>query len=272
MPWLALDGYTLNAYKFPLGEKLGYTLHKSGKPINLKDGSTFIIAGDLFEYQFPAGLPFSLRKPHIAFVPEHGTQKVLFEDESDIGVIRGNVYPDFTFERLEQSLQNKPISKHGIRSVLSSLSQTEWERKFFENYASRFNMWFSKTPLLIPQAWIQWHSKNKTDLRTQSSAYADDLYRVDFVAFWNQKRFAILVDDISHYAIKSGIRWDASESAYSKRLKEDRKLRKEGWEVFRLTNWEVKNDSLLPEILSDLKEFIGFEEAKIVPTEEEIPF
>jgi len=41
-------------------------------------------------------------------------------------------------------------------------------------------------------------------------------------------------------------------------LKEDRKLRKEGWEVFRISNWEMRRQELIPDILEDLKNFIGF--------------
>jgi hypothetical protein len=41
---------------------------------------------------------------------------------------------------------------------------------------------------------------------------------VDFVAFWNNRRYAILIDDISHYGVKMAGRWDASEQEYSKRL------------------------------------------------------
>lgn len=79
------------------------------------------------------------------------------------------------------------------------------------------------------------------------------------MAFWNNKRYVILVDDISHYAVKNDeSSWDASEENYSKRLKEDRKLRKEGWQVFRVSNWELRDDSRVEEILQDLREFIGF--------------
>jgi hypothetical protein len=81
---------------------------------------------------------------------------------------------------------------------------------------------------------------------------------VDFIAFWEYKRFAILIDDIGHYGIKNsnGV-FIADEEQYSKRLKEDRKLRKDKWEVFRISNWEIRKE-LLDEILDDLREFIGF--------------
>lgn len=60
----------------------------------------------------------------------------------------------------------------------------------------------TNVPVLIPQAWIQWHSLTKKYLSSNTSLHPEDIYRVDFVAFWNNKRFAIQVDDISHYAVK----------------------------------------------------------------------
>jgi hypothetical protein len=33
---------------------------------------------------------------------------------------------------------------------------------------------------------------------------------------------------------------------------------KERWEFFRISNWEIRNKELIPEILHDLKDFIGF--------------
>ncbi|MBE9031903.1 hypothetical protein IQ266_19390 [filamentous cyanobacterium LEGE 11480] len=90
------------------------------------------------------------------------------------------------------------------------------------------------------------------------------MYRVDFAAFWKDKRYVVLVDDISHYADivtrdDKLSRWDASEEKYSKRLKEDRKLRKENWHVFRVSNWELKQDEeIVQAILQDLRDFLDF--------------
>lgn len=213
--------------------------------------------GDLFKHQFPAGLPFGLAKPSLAFVPERGSQKAYFEDGLDVGVIRENVYPNFTYRQLVESLKGQLLEAN-LRPNFLRMCQTEREKEFLSSYVEMHSMWYMEVPILIPQAWIQWHSKPKKDLRSEMSSYADDLYRVDFVAFWKWKRFAILVDDIGHYARKIGTRWDADEEAYSKRLKEDRRLRKEGWQVFRVSNWEIRKESFIPEILSDLQEYIDF--------------
>ena len=66
------------------------------------------------------------------------------------------------------------------------------------------------------------------------------------------------VDDISHYAIKRGNQWIADEETYSKRLEEDRKLQAEGWNIFRVSNWDVKQNRV-SEIVLDLQKFIGFQ-------------
>lgn len=76
------------------------------------------------------------------------------------------------------------------------------------------------------------------------------------MAFWNNKRHVILVDDISHYAVKRNAKWDADEESYSKRLKEDRKLRKENWKVFRVSNWELRDNEKTQVIMDDLLDFM----------------
>lgn len=236
------------------------------------DKDALIDKGDLFAFQFPAGMPFGLRKPSLAFVPAQGTQKASFEDDDYVGVLRNDIYPNLTYSKLSKQIKNTPVFKKELLSVLQGMNQTEIEKRFFDEYCKRYEMNVVEIPVLIPQAWIQWHSLPKKDLRSQASTYVDDLYRVDFVVFWNYKRFAILIDDIGHYAIKAGQSWMADQEKYSKRLKEDRKLRKEGWNVFRASNWEIRHDESIKEILDDLHEFIGFEIPKHQPPAEDIPF
>ena len=224
----------------------------------LEQGSSSApIVGDPFRRQFPAGLPFGLSKPDMVAKPHGGTQVVEFEDASNVGVIRSGAYPCLTFGILNAALSGTPVAQSKLEDKLVALNQTESEKTFFREYASTFSMFTADVPVLVPQAWIQWHSLRKADLREAGSSYSEDLYRVDFVVFWNNQRFAILVDDIGHYAKKVANRWDANEMQYANRLKEDRKLRKEGWQVFRLSNWEIRSGGL-KEILVDLKEFVQF--------------
>ena len=217
-----------------------------------------ISPSNLFNYQFPAGLPFGKEKPNFSITASKGGQDLKYELQEGLGLLEGTVYPNFSFKMLEALYGLTPSTNKTLKSALINMNQSESENKFFIEYAKRFDMANNDIPVLIPQAWIQWHSQSKKNLRSVSSTHADEIYRVDFVAFWNNKRYVILVDDISHYAIKNGSKWDADQESYSKRLKEDRKLRKEDWQVFRVSNWELRDDEKVQVVLEDLREFFKF--------------
>lgn len=162
------------------------------------------------------------------------------------------------YSDLLESVKNISLLKCSLdfKQTLINICQTDSEKVFFEFYLKNYVLRHKNIPILIPQVWIQWHSKTKNELRFDQSSYTDDLYRVDFVAFWNNKRYAILIDDINHYAQKNYEYWNADESKYSKRLREDRKLRKERWEVFRISNWEIRQEKLMFEIVNDLFDYL----------------
>ncbi len=212
----------------------------------------------LFKQQFPAGLPFGVPKPDFIIKAQSGIQILKFELKHGIGIIETDAYPNFTFSKLEESQGLDSSTNKVLKKALVNMNQSEYEKKFFLAYAKKFEMANRNVPVLVPQAWIQWHSLPKRNLRSASSSHTDELYRVDFVAFWNNRRFAILVDDIGHYAVKRSEKWLADEESYAKRLKEDRKLRKENWNVFRISNWEIKQEDRILEYLEDFREFVGF--------------
>lgn len=213
--------------------------------------------GDLFMHQFSGGLPFGLVKPEFAITAREGKQSLKFELKSGIGIIWRNVYPNFDFPTFQAACGINSETNQALRKALYAMNQTECEKIFLQSYAKHFGMVDNHIPMLIPQAWIQWHSSSKKILQASGSSLAKELYRVDFVAFWNNHRYAILIDDISHYAIKHGNQWIADEETYSKRIEEDRKLQVEGWKIFRVSNWEVRQNKV-SEIVIDLQKFIGF--------------
>ncbi|MBD1883913.1 hypothetical protein H6F85_22255 [Microcoleus sp. FACHB-45] len=216
---------------------------------------------DLFAYQFPPGMPFGILKPDFSITAERQRQTLKYELQDGLGLLKEKVYPNFSFRMLEAFYGLDNSTNLGLKNALVEMNQTEYEKTFFLEYARRFGMANKDVPVLIPQAWIQWHSQPKRNLRSIGGAHGDELYRVDFVAFWNSKRYVILVDDISHYAVKQQSIWRADEQSYSKRLKEDRKLRRENWQVFRVSNWELRDEEKIPGILEDLRKFIGFQES-----------
>ena len=188
------------------------------------------------------------------------SQSLKFEWQEGIGIIKDNVYPNFTFKNLSDMFGCTPETDESLKEALVSMNQTPCEKTFFLAYARGFEMATKDMPVLIPQAWIQWHSLIKNKLNHENILQKNDIYRVDFVAFWNNKRFAIQVDDIGHYATHNqefNI-WIANEEAYVKTLKDDRDLKKESWEVLRLSNFEIKDTESLTEALNDVREFLGF--------------
>lgn len=228
-----------------------------GYQIKLPDKETDI-EKDLFKSQFPGGLPFGIPKPDFAITAENGGQSLKFELKTGIGIIWKDVYPCYYFQLFQEACGITSSTNLALKKALLVMNQTESEKAFFQSYAKHFSMVERRVPFLIPQAWIQWHSSSKRNLIANKSTLAQELCRVDFVAFWKNERYAILIDDISHYAIKIGNRWIADEKAYSKRLQEDRKLRVEGWHIYRISNWEIRDSQIIMEILSNLQSFIGF--------------
>lgn len=211
-----------------------------------------------FVHQFPAGLPFGVPKPNFSIKAAQGAQTLKYELQDGLGLLEGQVYPDFTFQQLESNYGLDSSTNTVLKNALVGMNQSKYEKDFFLAYANKFCMADKNIPVLIPQAWIQWHSQSKKNLRSSSAAHSDELYRVDFAAFWNYKRYVILIDDISHYAAKKQGNWLADQESYSKRLKEDRKLQKESWQVFRVSNWELRNGEKTQDALEDLREFIQF--------------
>jgi hypothetical protein len=227
-----------------------------GAPVSIEQASST----DSFAAEFPAGLAFGRSKPAVNVGSSKGRAVAEFEPSSDTRVLRSGIYPDLDFVKLTSILESSDgiDAKNRMKRTIWDMNDTECERTFIENYAKTFKMVDAHVPALVPQAWIQWHSSTKTHLRDQNSKHADRLLRVDFVAFWAGRRFAILVDDRGHYATKSGGAWAPSDEKYSQRLKEDRWLRKERWEVFRVSNWEMREPIALVEIMQDFRDFVGF--------------
>ena len=217
-------------------------------------------SSDLFIQQFPAGLPFGVPKPGFAVKAKQGGQLLKFELQAGLGILSSNIYPNCDFHTLEETFGVNTTTNLTLKNALKYMNQTNEERDFFIAYARKFKMAERHIPVLIPQAWIQWHSHTKRKLHSLSLLDAEESYRVDFVAFWDKRRYIIFIDDIGHYAVKHGNQWIANEEVYTNNIKEERRLRRENWEVFRVSNWEVRNRERLDNALEVLRILIGFEE------------
>jgi len=252
---------------------------------------------DIWARQYPyGGFCFGPDKPKIHLVQEKGKQVVRFEGSAINGEIRKCVYPDFSLDhwwhyvhdeigldwllRLgipEEELERSPVHRYVFDELIDSRASGEKDFIKLYDYLNPTGWstdgsgswhevsWEAPTwvPALIPQVWIQWHSDTIEELRKWGSPYTSQPQRIDFAMFWKNKRYAILIDGIQHYASKEGSRWIASEEQYSKRLIEDRFLRMNDWRVFRISNWELRGwrDDITRalKVMHDLEEFVGFE-------------
>jgi very-short-patch-repair endonuclease len=241
-----------------------------------------------FDGLFPLGLPVSSNiKPNFKIDSVKGRQRPGFVENEGVGILRGDVYPRFDIvdfmnwcdpEKRLGAYVSPEFSIDNIRPVALTigynLCSTPSEKQFFKDYLSSFVIPFKSqtsenaysfthlidvVPALIPQVWVRFESYN-SDQRNRMG-YKDEHmpYRVDFTAFWNSRRYIIMIDGIEHYAKQGRGGWDADEEKYAARLREDRLLRTEGWHVFRLGNWEVKDEGRRKKALQELREFIGFE-------------
>ena len=260
-----------------------------------------------FDGQFKFGLPISLQKPKGDVIHTEFGQDFKFEENNQVGILSGAIYPNFCMDDLvrwaDPNIRLKEYSqpevkygpdawKHQSWTIIYNLCQTDKEKDFLQAYICKFafpyktpdkgkkrhilklNSLKDKVPALIPQAWINWSSVSKDALNRMGYKDSNLPYRLDFVTFWENRNYVVMIDGIEHYAEKIGNRWDAKEEKYAARLKEDRLLRLQGWNVFRVGNWEVKEPTRLELVLDELRRFIGFESPPIPPPldDEDIPF
>jgi hypothetical protein len=98
-------------------------------------------------------------------------------------------------------------------------------------------------PALIPQVWLNYTYDPKRR-PTKMSGDANDMpKRVDFLFIRNKKMSVVEIDDPSHYAdYDAGKRkYEVNEERYTNNLRVERALRNQGFEIFRLSNFEVMN-------------------------------
>jgi very-short-patch-repair endonuclease len=252
-----------------------------------------------FDDIFPMGLPVGQSKPNLTVNFVGGRQITTWKTIKGLAVLKGNVYPNFSLHEYRSWVMEQPtleeltkitseeedtfsIGNYTVPSWVASLRlcQSQPECDFFKAYIKKYAVPYQKpksdgnngirsrdlqgVPALVPQVWIKWDNQSTRSLNRMGYD-ADSPYRVDFVIFWNNKMYIVLLDGIQHYAAKVNGRWDADEETYAARLKEDRLLRLQGWEVFRVGNWEIRDETRLSAVLEELRMLIGFQEPKTLP-------
>lgn len=110
-------------------------------------------------------------------------------------------------------------------------------------------------PALIPQVWLNYTYDSSQPPTEETDELRNMPKRVDFLFIRQNKMHIIEIDDPSHYAIydESKKRYEVSEEKYTNNLKTERVLREQGFEIHRLSNWEILNatESQLIGLISD---------------------
>jgi hypothetical protein len=96
-------------------------------------------------------------------------------------------------------------------------------------------------PALIPEVWLNYVGPERTV--EDEKHLRENPQRVDFVLLANGKKCVIEIDGPSHYAdYDEGARtYSVNERLYAKNLKIERSLRRQGWEIHRFANVEVRD-------------------------------
>jgi len=146
------------------------------------------------------------------------------------------------------------IGRIGFKSSIATVGNlTLWERHEIGGWLRRPLKCY---PALIPQVWLQHIHDPK--LGPSDPLKREAYSRVDFVVLWNDKKLVIEIDGPEHYAEwdRAERNWHISEVIYTRNLVRERRLRKQGWLFFRLSNQEVEEASSW----YDIDNLIGFSE------------
>lgn len=133
------------------------------------------------------------------------------------------------------------------------------EKWFFEAYFTRVRPEYgANLPALLPQVWLHWDPRRQSDQRDRPVVFRQ---RMDFMLLLkNGKSIVVEIDGKQHYS-KNG---KASPSLYASMVREDRRIRLLGYEVYRFGGAELTPRES-PEVV--LRFFRGlFAAHEILPT------
>ncbi len=145
---------------------------------------------------------------------------------------------------------------------LAELAGSEVERAFFDEYASA--CWSNydepwSAPALIPQVWVNWIHYDPQDKKRAERAQREP-FRVDFVMKDGRvARHPIIIEidgasHFGHYSVDQVGKTvlNASMNSYTEHLRKDRWLRKNGWQVYRVSSQEVEEAKSISKLFQDL--------------------
>jgi hypothetical protein len=122
------------------------------------------------------------------------------------------------------------------RRLLASLADGP-ERLILDTYARLYGQHGFGLPALVPQVYLHLDPSPSTAARPGPL----ERQRMDFLLLLPRRRRVVIeLDGRQHYADEQG---SASPERYARMMREDRRLRLAGYEVFRVGGWELADAS-----------------------------
>lgn len=138
------------------------------------------------------------------------------------------------------------------RRLLESIGSNGAEHLLFEVYNRRYKTYGFDIPALIPQVYLHYDPYTLRERGPQGSPL--ERQRMDFLLLFSERHRVVLeVDGIQHYADTDG---KASTTLYSEMVAEDRRLRLDGYEVYRFGGKELTYpdaETMLERFFDDLQ-------------------
>jgi very-short-patch-repair endonuclease len=147
---------------------------------------------------------------------------------------------------------------------LEKLNRSEAERLFFSKYVSEclnrsvtVKCW--EAPALIPQVWVNWIHYDARDQKRAQRVQREP-FRVDFMMKDEEISESLLIieiDGLSHFCdfrinpVGSPIPHPSMDS-FTEHIIKDRWLRKQGWQVFRVSSQEVEQCENFSDLFFDV--------------------
>lgn len=138
-------------------------------------------------------------------------------------------------EGVAADVDDRRVGRDLHQRLRASLGDNKAEQLLFDQYAHRYQDGAFDTPALIPQVYL--HYDPQTQKARDRAGEGKELarQRMDFlILFSDRHRVVIEVDGKQHYAYDD----QASPALYADMVKEDRRLRLDGYELYRFGGHE----------------------------------
>ena len=145
-------------------------------------------------------------------------------------------YPNFNvWEKLSETVKN---------------ANSPGEMKIFEIYKDFVGLKGQSLPMLIPQVYLHYHSRPVSRTSINDGIVRQ---RMDFLLITENKAIVLEVDGKQHYSDESGV---VNTRKYAEMVREDRKIKLLGYDVYRFGGYEFNNPRVDRELFTFFEELL----------------